>query len=282
MKRFVSLISASCAIVAGCAFLLAGGAAGASSATSSSALPTVSIAMDGKSIVVSGTLQSGAVNVVSTVTKVAFAEPVLVRLNPGVTLAQVQAQVTSHRGDLNSLDGYATIVFDADASRGTSQAQTVLQPGMYGALDLGTNKKPHPRTTFTVTQASSPAALPAANATISAIEFGFVGPSVLHNGWIVRAHNEGWLVHMTDALGVRSAADGLKVIALLRQGKDRQAMRLTTNAFFSLAEPVSHDAVQQSVLNTQPGWYVQACFMNTQDGREHTQLGMERLIRVVK
>jgi hypothetical protein len=31
-----------------------------------------------------------------------------------------------------------------------------------------------------------------------------------------------------------------------------------------------------------PGFYVEACFMDTQDGREHVQLGMERLIRIVK
>ena len=29
------------------------------------------------------------------------------------------------------------------------------------------------------------------------------------------------------------------------------------------------------------GYYVEACFMDTQDGREHTQLGMERLVQIV-
>jgi hypothetical protein len=45
---------------------------------------------------------------------------------------------------------------------------------------------------------------------------------------------------------------------------------------------VSHGGMQQSVLNAPAGYYVEACFMNTQDGREHTQVGMERLVRVVK
>jgi hypothetical protein len=40
--------------------------------------------------------------------------------------------------------------------------------------------------------------------------------------------------------------------------------------------------MQQAVLDVKPGWYVQACFMDTQDGREHTTLGMERVIRVAK
>jgi hypothetical protein len=36
------------------------------------------------------------------------------------------------------------------------------------------------------------------------------------------------------------------------------------------------------VLHAKPGYYVEVCHMDTQDGREHTRLGMERLIRVVK
>ena len=40
--------------------------------------------------------------------------------------------------------------------------------------------------------------------------------------------------------------------------------------------------MQQEVLIAKPGFYVQACLMDTQDGREHTQLGMERLIKITK
>ena len=40
--------------------------------------------------------------------------------------------------------------------------------------------------------------------------------------------------------------------------------------------------MQQEVINEPPGYYVIACFMITQDGREHTQLGMEKLIHIVK
>ena len=36
------------------------------------------------------------------------------------------------------------------------------------------------------------------------------------------------------------------------------------------------------MVSNQPGYWVLACFMNTQDGRDHTQLGMERVIRIVK
>jgi hypothetical protein len=40
--------------------------------------------------------------------------------------------------------------------------------------------------------------------------------------------------------------------------------------------------MQQAVLNVKTGWYVEACFVDMQDHREHTQLGMLRLVRVVK
>lgn len=279
MKRFVPLIAA----VAGCALALGGGVARATNAHAAASLPTITLAVDGKTVTVGGQEVSGAVNIRTTVTQEALGEPTLVRLNPGVTFAQAQATIQSHRGDVNALDGLATIVFNQDASRGaTTLGQVALQPGDYVALDTGKGGGRAPHTTFAVAENPSPAALPAASATVSAHEFGFSGPTVLHAGTIVRGVNDGWLVHMIDAQGVRSAADGLKVMALLRAGKDRQAQKLSTNAFFSLAEPISHGAAQQMVLNAKPGWYVQACFMTTQDGREHTQLGMERLIRVVK
>lgn len=31
-----------------------------------------------------------------------------------------------------------------------------------------------------------------------------------------------------------------------------------------------------------PGYYVLSCFMDTQDGREHSELGMERVIHIVR
>ena len=135
---------------------------------------------------------------------------------------------------------------------------------------------------FTVTQSSSPAALPNAAATQTAIEFGFRGPTVLHDGTIVRAQNGGYLVHMVIAIGVKNATTGRQVMALLRAGKDGKAQKLSNRQFLGLAGPISPGGMQQAVLNAKPGYYVEACFMDTQDGREHTQLGMERLIRVVK
>jgi len=281
-KRLSSLIAAAGALAATGALALAAGASGASSPSAAPALPTLNIALVGNhQVSVSGSTVSGAVNVVSTFTGgKGPGEAGLVRLDPGVTLPQVLAAVAGAQGDPNALTGLAAIVFDAGAP---SSTQTVLTPGNYAALNLSGNQNgPGGFATFTVTQSATPAALPPASESQTAIEFGFKGPSVLHDGAIVRAQDGGYLVHMIIGFGVKNPAVGRQVMALLRAGKDGKAQRLSNGSFLNLAGPLSPGGMQQAVLNVKPGYYVEACFMDTQDHREHTQLGMERLIRVVK
>jgi hypothetical protein len=285
MKRFASLAVAIGALSAGLVFTLSTGAASASHARASSSLPTLNVALAGTTgVSVSGSMTSGAVNVTSTFSGKAPSGPNangptvgLVRLNPGVTLQQAAGSVQGHHGDINALTPYGALVVDAGAP-GT--VQTVLTPGNWVALNITGNTPAF--APFTVTQSASPAALPGAAATQTAIEFAFRGPTVLHDGTIVRAVNGGWLVHMIDLIGVKSKSDGQKVIALLKAGKDNKAMKLATRSFVGLLGPASPGAMQQQVLQTKAGYYVEACFMTTQDGREHTQLGMERLVKVVK
>jgi hypothetical protein len=98
---------------------------------------------------------------------------------------------------------------------------------------------------------------------------------------MVRAQNDGYLVHMDVLIRGRNRAGANKIARLLKAGKDHKAQKLATG-FADLMNPVSPGGMQQSILNAKPGWYVQACFMDTQDGHEHTQLGMERVIRIAK
>jgi hypothetical protein len=248
--------------------------------TQSAALPTIDVTMSGKAISITGTLQSGAVTIHSVATSKKGGQPVLVRLNQGVTAEQLRQWIASKKvQDPNNVTPLGSIVFDLESVIGTKDVQTMLQPGNYVAVDTSAQKNP-PTAAFSIEQAASPAALPAAAQTQTAIDYAFHGPTVLKNGTIIRATNDGWVVHMVDAFGVRSPAVGRKVMQLLRAGKDNQAEKLASHTFVNFAGPVSHSAVQQSVLRAKPGWYVEACFMDTQDGREHTQLGMERLIRI--
>ena len=279
-KRLSSLIAAAGVIAVTAALAFAPGAGAASS------LPTLNIALTGTTgVSVSGSMVSGAVNVSSTFSGKAPSGPNsngptwgLVRLNPGASIQQVIGAVQSHHGDINALDPYGSLFADGSAP-GT--VQTLLSPGNYVALNITGNGAPA-FALFTVTESSSPAALPAAAATQTAIEFGFRGPTVLHNGTIVRAQNGGYLVHMVIAFGVKNPATGRTVMALLLAGKDGRAQKLISHQMINLAGPISPGGMQQQVLHTKPGYYVEACFMDTQDGREHTRLGMMRLIRVVK
>ena len=149
-------------------------------------------------------------------------------------------------------------------------------------MNAGSSSGAPPHAAFTVSPSASPASLPAPAATVGTIEFGFVGAKTLHDGELVRFQNLGFLVHMDVWVRAKSRAAAHKIVALLLAGKDREVGRALVTAQGTFAGPVSSGAVQQEVVNEKPGWYVQACFMNTQDGREHTQLGMERIIRVVK
>lgn len=285
MKRLTLIVAAVSAVAAAGLSGLTGGAAqaGTGNAARAGSLPKLKIALNGsKGIKIAGSTQSGAVKVVSTfkgkVPKHSHGPNfALVRLRPGVSLAQAFQAVQRSHGNLDALTPYATLFADASAP---GAIETVFQPGNYAALNVTGNGQPAVKT-FKVTKSSSPAALPAAAAKQTAIEFGFKGPKVLHDGKIVRLLNGGYLVHMIVMTRVRNAQAGRRVVRLLKAGKDGAAQKLATGGT-SLLGPASPGAMQQLVLRAKPGYYVEACFMDTQDGREHTQLGMERLIRVVK
>src|ERR1700735_1008768 len=57
--------------------------------STAASLPVITVTMNGKTISVSGTLESGAVTVVSKVSKEAAGNPTFVRLDPGITVGQV-------------------------------------------------------------------------------------------------------------------------------------------------------------------------------------------------
>ncbi|MGN6169646.1 MAG: hypothetical protein ACTHQQ_15970 [Solirubrobacteraceae bacterium] len=273
-------------LAAGTPLAAAGALALASSpaaASSSKGLPVLTLKMNGSSITVGGKTVSGAVTVRSTVSTERQGRAILIRLNQGVSQAQFLKALKAASKDPNGVQPVGAIVFDSATPKGnTSNVQTVLQPASYVALDVAGKGQPR-FTPFSVTKSSSPAKLPAAAATTKAIEFGFRGSSTLKKGTLVRSINEGWVVHMDDFQGVKSAKAGKKVEALLRAGKPfKQIAPYLTRSMFELFGPVSHGAVQQQKLNAKPGYYVEVCFMATQDGRPHTQLGMERLVKVVK
>jgi hypothetical protein len=133
-----------------------------------------------------------------------------------------------------------------------------------------------------VTANSSPATLAKPQATVAAEEFRFTGPSKLHDGELVRFENNGYLYHMIIAIPVKSKKNAKLLTTYLQAGLDNKAEKLASGQPHQWLGTSGHGAMHQQVLNAKPGIYVLACFMGTQDGREHTRLGMTRTIQVVK
>ena len=279
MKRLTLLaVTASVLLAAG------GTIAVSSAAAATSTLPTLSLTITNSSITVTGATQSGAVNVLSTATGVKEAGAILFLLKPGATFEEVEAAIQKAHGEINVTGKYGSLVFDAEVTAGhSSEAQTYLQPGQYVAVvpgEEGKGSKAH--TNFTVTAAASPVVLPAPEATIRSIEFGFRGPSTLHDGELVRFENEGFLVHMDVAAPVKNMQAAKQAIKDLLAGKEKAFGKLISGPPAGFQGPVAHEAFQQETITAKPGIYVEVCFMDTQDGRGHNLLGMERIIKIVK
>jgi hypothetical protein len=251
---------------------------------SGSTLPIVTIAITKTTATVGGSLQSGAVNIVSTDKEAKETAVILFRLNPGVTLAEVEAFSKSKaEQDPNNAQEFGSIVFDVEDNPGaTTEAQTQLQAGQYVVLTAAGEGRATIRASFDVTESASPAALPKPAATERSIEFGFRGPKTLKDGELVRFENEGFLVHMDVAFPVKSISAAKAVVQALLTGKEKGLEKLVAGPPVTFAGPLSHHASQQAMITAKPGIYVQACFMDTQDGRSHTTLGMERIIKIKK
>jgi hypothetical protein len=272
------LAGASAAALAACAvWALGAQAAGA---------PTMSIAVTATSATVTGApTTAGAVNVVVSDKGLKEGSAILFRLNPGKTIAEAEKFTTEKRGehDPNNTVELGSIVFDAEAESGvTNEAQTELQPGTYGVLVGGSHGEPALRDTFTVGTGGAALALPAAQATEKTIEFGFKGPTTLHDGEVVRFENEGFLVHMDIAFPVKNMKAAKTAVKDLKAGNEKAVEKLIAGPPVGFYGPISHNAFMQETITAKPGIYVQACFMETQDKRDHTRLGMERIIKITK
>lgn len=264
--------------------LLAIGAVPAASGAST--LPALNISVTKTSITASGSAVSGAVNIVTSAEK-GLKEPavILFLLKPGVTPAEFEAFAKSKAfSDPNNADKLGSIVFDAEGvPGGSTEAQTVLVPGTYILLNAeGESPTSPPHSVLDVKAAPAPAALPAAQAVEKTIDFGFKGPTKLKVGEVVRFENEGFLVHMNVAFPVKSKRAASEAVRFLKEGKEKKVFKLVKGQPFSFYGPIGAGAFQQETIAAKPGWYVQACFMTTQDGRPHTALGMERAFQIVK
>ncbi len=174
-------------------------------------------------------------------------------------------------------------MFDTEANEGqTGETQILLQPATYVVLVGAGEGEVQIRSHFTVTTSKAPSPLPLAEATERSIEFGFTGPTTLHDGELVAFENEGFLVHMDIAFPVKNMKAAKKAMGLLKSGNEKALGKLIAGPPATFAGPLSHEALQQSTITAKPGIYVQVCFMDTQNKISHARLGMERIIKIVK
>jgi hypothetical protein len=84
------------------------------SSIAASSLPALTLALTPKTITVGGSMVSGAVNIVTTVTGEKSDGPLLILLKPGVTPAELDKGVGAigPTSPLDVIDPYGSIVFD--------------------------------------------------------------------------------------------------------------------------------------------------------------------------
>ena len=254
------------------------GAAGAAPA------PRLSISIAAGSITVSGTPGSGARNILTTAAP-SLKEPaaVLVRLRRGVTVGRLIAYLARNlTGSPDTISPYGSIVFNREATPGGStESETSLLPGTYVALNAeGEKSSLWSHVSFDIAAAGAPAPLPVPAAVERTRGFSFVGPVTLRRGELVRFENVGPGAHMDVAFRARSRAAAVTLAMDLRTGRDQAAEKLVSGAPANFAGALSRGGLQQETITAGPGWYVQACFLETA-GRPNTRLGMERVIRIL-
>ena len=148
-------------------------------------------------------------------------------------------------------------MFDTEANPGqSSEAQTDLQPGQYIVLVAAGEGEGAAAHELSVAAAKSPVALPAPQATIRSIEFGFRGPSTLHDGELVRFENEGFLVHMDIAAPVKNMKAAKQAVKDLLAGKEKALGKLIAGPPVDVRRAGSHGAYQQETITAKPGIYV--------------------------
>jgi hypothetical protein len=235
-------------------------------------------------VAVSGALASGGVNVVSSATGLKEAAIILVALKPGVSAEEAVASVKSKATkDPNNASKFGSIVLSAESGAGEkNESQITLAPGLYLVLVKAGEGPVIANASFTVATSKAPVVLPAPQAVERAIDFAYRGPTTLKVGELVRFENEGFVVHMDFAFPAKSRKAAQLLAADLRAGKEKQAEKLVAGAPVGFDGPLSTGAYMQETITAKPGWYVQVCFMQTQDRRSHTRLGMERVIHITK
>jgi hypothetical protein len=206
----------------------------------------------------------------------------LLALKPGTTADSLLAALRSAHGPRDVRDLASLLYAPEISARHDALAYLDLEAGTYAVADVS-GKPAGPLKTFTVA-ARDPSAPPApkmphADAHLGMRDFRFVArPSIPRSG-VLRYENTGATFHFADAIRLRSGASVTRALSALRAGRRTVPGAVSFSPLVGIVGPGESGAVDYRL---HPGRYVLVCFFADGDShdRPHTQLGMERAVRI--
>ncbi len=277
------------AIMAGVAVAAIGGTA-AAVGMAQTGPPTVTVRLGPGSVTFQGAdaLAAGPTRFAfSNASRRGEANPSLVALRPGVTVAQVRALLKRPNVEPGAFKRLVIFKGGGTARPGGSYNATVtLESGVtYVVVNALDNLARSPSASFTVGQASSGASAPTPAATVGVYDFAYGMPATLPRRGVVRFENRGQKLHIAVAFRLRPGASRPAAVRALIRNQERQLGRLIVER--DVIEPlglVSGGAATDVEVNfPRTGNWVFACFIS--DGERgnpsHNTLGMVKAFRVV-
>ena len=203
-------------------------------------------------------------------------EVVLVRLEPGVTLADLQRAT---RGTKKVPEDLVTIPTSNVLHPGQRWRTTVrLGPGDYVAAQLPEGPGIGPTTEFTVAPGAA-GGPPAARAAISLCDYGIRAPAAIPRRGTLLIRNIGRNFHFLVGFRLTRGVDAGRVIRSIRAGTLHGP---PPGEGVNLLGLVSPGTANYTAIDLKPGTYVIACFFADRHsgGVDHSRFGMIRRLEV--
>jgi hypothetical protein len=240
------------------------------------------------------TIAGGGAAVASGPTRVVFrnpgrrsdANPTVVRLQRGVTLAELRALL--RRNPRGPTAFKRLVIFEAGATvspRGSYETTIELVGGAtYVVANVGDNLSRAPLTSFTVGSQASEVMAPAPDVTVDLFDYAFAMPDVLPRNGTIRFENRGEKLHIAVAFPVRPGRNRAAAVRAFLRNDERGLRRLTDQrrAFEPLGVVSGGTTNDVELRFPRAGNWVFVCFIR--DGEpgnpDHNTLGMVKAFRV--
>jgi hypothetical protein len=270
------------------AAVAAAGIVGAQEPTPQQELPSLTVNLAPGRVTVPGTVAaSGPTRLVfRNSSRRAEARPSLVRLKPGVTLAQLRSLLRRNPDSLPAFKRIAVFEGGGQVAPGGTYETTIelVARATYVVANVTGNPARAPLGSFTVGAEAGTAEAPAPDATVDLFDYAFAMPEVLPRNGTIRFENRGERVHIAVAFPVRSGRNRAAAVRAFLRNDERAIRRLTDQrrAFEALGFVSGETTNDVRLRFPRTGNWVFVCFIS--DGEpgnpEHNTLGMVKAFRV--